>query len=341
MIRPISLMIDSGAFNSWSRGITLDIKKYIAFIKRNEHLIYSYVCMDTIPGFKGQARTLAQVQQSAKLSYENLQHMKGAGLRPIPVFHQSEAFEWLERMLDDGEDYIGFSRNMNKKSQWQQAGAWLDECFRRIKKHRNGAKVRTHGFGITHQKLLARYPWFSADSTAWVIQSSYGHVFIPTFRNGGMDFSLPQCLKVSIRESCSSYQPFGMLSQIERDHVAEYFKSIGTDLLSIIHNKNSRRIIANLQFFKGLENQLNIKIFQASNFRYNSLMNETNVRHRLFSYWDIMDCSTKKLEQYSEGKHEPPITRIAKVDWTKQSYLNTRYANFIERMKIEDCDATD
>ena len=46
----ISIMLDSGAYSSWKRGEHIDLTSYIAFVKRNEHLLASYANLDVIPG---------------------------------------------------------------------------------------------------------------------------------------------------------------------------------------------------------------------------------------------------------------------------------------------------
>src|SRR5260221_8934511 len=107
--KKVQLMLDSGAFSAWNRGEEINIKEYIAYVKRNQHLLHSHVNLDVIPGVHGQRRATDDVESSAKQSYDNLQIMKAAELRPIPVFHHGESLTWLERLLKDGEPYIGLS----------------------------------------------------------------------------------------------------------------------------------------------------------------------------------------------------------------------------------------
>jgi hypothetical protein len=53
--------------------------------------------------------------------------MKDAGLKPLPVFHHGEHFSWLERMLADGESYIGISTAKNLPDLVQRR--WLDDSL--------------------------------------------------------------------------------------------------------------------------------------------------------------------------------------------------------------------
>ena len=54
-----------------------------------------YANLDVIPGRSDRVRTTADAEVSAEQSYRNLQIMKDAGLKPLPVFHHGEHFRWL------------------------------------------------------------------------------------------------------------------------------------------------------------------------------------------------------------------------------------------------------
>src|SRR5690554_1780501 len=106
----VKLMLDSGAFSAWKMNQPIDLRDYIDFLKQTDGLLESYVALDVIPGQGGRmVRTYEAVEASAKASYRNLEIMRDAGLRPIPVFHQGEDFKWLNRLVEDGEEYIGIS----------------------------------------------------------------------------------------------------------------------------------------------------------------------------------------------------------------------------------------
>src|SRR5229473_997813 len=126
----VDLFLDSGAYAAWRRNETLDIYRYIDYIKRNKEYIDYYVNMDVIPGTYGYTPSKQEVDESAKKSYENLQIMKKEGLHPIPVFHQGEDFNWLKRLLSDGEDYVGVSPAEDMMG-WRGISPhlWMDSVF--------------------------------------------------------------------------------------------------------------------------------------------------------------------------------------------------------------------
>jgi hypothetical protein len=109
----IELFLDSGAYTAWTKGQTIDVRDYIKFVREAEPWIAIYANLDVIPGGSDRVRTTADAEASAAQSVRNLQIMKDAGLKPLPVFHQGEHFRWLDRMLVDGEDYIGISTAKN------------------------------------------------------------------------------------------------------------------------------------------------------------------------------------------------------------------------------------
>jgi hypothetical protein len=111
----IKLMLDSGAYSAWTQNQAISIAAYIKFVRECEPYLHTYVNLDVIPGALGRPRTWQDTETAAAQSYRSLQLMKDAGLKPLPVFHQGEDFRWLERMLKDGEEYIGISTAKNQR----------------------------------------------------------------------------------------------------------------------------------------------------------------------------------------------------------------------------------
>lgn len=183
----VRLMLDSGAFTAWTKGEEINLKEYIQYIKDNQSIIDTYFNLDVIPGRKGEKRTPAMVEKSARLSYDNLQKMRKAGLDPIPVFHQGERFYWLEKMLDDGIDYISLGGLGGQTA--RESKIWLDKCFTRLTDKEGRAIIKVHGLGVASFNLLKRYPWYTCDATSWARTSAYGFIYVPAYKNGEPDYS--------------------------------------------------------------------------------------------------------------------------------------------------------
>jgi len=175
-IEHISLIIDSGAFSAWSRGLKIDIDEYLEFC-RDLTKKYSFknvevVNLDKIPAKPGTAPTREQIQESAEISVENAEYMRKKGIIPMEVFHQGEDFSFLDTMIKRPENhYIGISPANDVGVPGRQA--WLNQSFRRVELC---GGIRSHGFGVTSPSLMANNPWTSVDSATYSILAGYGGV---------------------------------------------------------------------------------------------------------------------------------------------------------------------
>jgi hypothetical protein len=188
----IKVFLDSGAYSAWTSKKTINLKDYISFIKDCEPFLDTYVNLDVIPGTIDRMRTMEDVKASAAASYRNLQIMKDAGLRPLPVFHQQEHYSWLEKMLKDGEKYIGISSAKNQTNLVQER--WLDEFFTIVCNKEGWPLVKVHGFGSAHVDMLKRHPYYSVDSAGWRIAAAYGKMYVPQYINNKPDYLRPPVL---------------------------------------------------------------------------------------------------------------------------------------------------
>lgn len=172
----VDLFLDSGAFSAWTQGVEVKIDDYIQFIKDHEDVIDVYANLDVI-GIGGKQPN----KLTAEMTLKNQKIMEAAGLKPMAVFHFGEPFKYLEYYLKRN-DYIalGVAGNSGKKIQ-----PWLDECFSKYICDENGyPKRKIHGFAVTSLSNMIRYPWFSVDSTSWVVTGRTGFIYVPRFRNG-------------------------------------------------------------------------------------------------------------------------------------------------------------
>lgn len=183
----VKLFLDSGVFSAWRLNMSLDIPRYVEFIKRNRDYISAYASMDVIPGTFGKPRTLDEVRHSAKQSYDNHQEMKSLGATPIPIYHRGEDVKWLEQYLKDGEPYIGLAAPLDVITTAEQR-AFLDDCFTRLTDSTGKPFVKTHGFGITTVPTMMRYPWFTCDSTTWSLAAGYGLIYVPAFNGNKINW---------------------------------------------------------------------------------------------------------------------------------------------------------
>ena len=369
--RSVCLMLDSGVFTAWSRGLTLDLDDYISYLRDHQHLLDSHVNMDVIPGQFGQPRTQEQVNTSAEGSYRNQQALKDAGLSPIPVFHQGESFEWLERMIEEGEPYIGISTS---KDVWPRAqDQWLDEVFSILTDGKGRPLVKTHGFGLMRPSSLLRYPFYSVDSTSWVIGAGVGKVLIPVYEKGEPNYlRVPFLVSMSGVQNKSGYKSknhqFEGLGPQYRECITRfladevgitlaearygstgrqkawlvYYQRLGEHLWDIRFEHSHSRVVSQTDIdlskwkFVGPWKVSMVFATDISRAR-SSLFNDVGAFDRLLSYFVLKDKPSKVLEDYVaygiNGKYRKPIPP---PNWHSEIYRNYRRLNLARRVKEQE-----
>jgi hypothetical protein len=177
--------LDSGAFSLFSRNRDNPeffrsrdfwdyVDDYARFIKKYATAIDYYANVDVI--------------KNPKRTYKIQKYLeKKHGLQPIPVVHYGDDLSWLKLYLEEDHSYIALGgvpagklhfKTQKKMRVWYRD--WADAAFTMICDTPNHLpKCKVHGFGVTQFRNMRRYPWFSVDSTAWVIKSAYGQIMVP------------------------------------------------------------------------------------------------------------------------------------------------------------------
>lgn len=175
MKNKVDLFLDSGAFSAWTQGVEIDIYEYCNFIKEYIDIINVYANLDVI-GIGGKQPN----RLTAEMTYKNQKIMEGEGLEPMPVFHFGEPLDYLEYYTDNYSYLaLGVAGNSGIK-----LIPWLNECFSSyICNDKGFPKIKVHGFAVTSLKVMLRYPWYSVDSTSWVVTGRMGSIYVPRLRN--------------------------------------------------------------------------------------------------------------------------------------------------------------
>jgi hypothetical protein len=163
----VDLFLDSGAFTAFTKNAIIDPKLFAQFIKNSKGIWSAISSLDAI----------GRGEEAAQKSYDNMKILEAEGVRVSPVFHVREPDRWLQRYIDEGYDYIFIGGMVIESSGWlleRLDGLWTHYL---LKDHR--AKVKVHGFGLTDQKLMFRYPWYSVDSSSWLNYGIYGKCVFP------------------------------------------------------------------------------------------------------------------------------------------------------------------
>lgn len=162
------IFMDSGAFSMFTLGIDVDLDAYADYLVRSQDYIEIASNVDVIG--RGQEQG----------SYDNQKYLESLKLpvRVCPVHHARDHDSWLVKYLDEGYDYI-FLGGMVPETTGYLVD-WLDHIWDKYLALPDGsARVKIHGFGLTTFELMERYPWFSVDSTSWVMNTMFGNILVP------------------------------------------------------------------------------------------------------------------------------------------------------------------
>jgi hypothetical protein len=148
-----NVIIDSGAFTVFTKGISIDIDDYLAFCL-NQPKEWTFINLDVIPPYNCSKKEL---ERCVEQSFENYIYLKDKLSNVMPVYHTGEENKWLKKYLNE-TDYVGVGFGEYKKNQ-KVKNKFLEDVFRLT-----GTEYKVHGLGYDNFKGLAKYPFFSVDS---------------------------------------------------------------------------------------------------------------------------------------------------------------------------------
>ncbi len=209
----MKVILDSGAFSAYTKKTEINIEDYILFIKKNQKFLENYINLDVIG--------------SAELSWKNQEYIESKGLKPLPVFHPGDDWKYLERCLEEYDHFcIGGIADTPTNA---RRVPFLDKCFRMICDKDGIPKSKIHGLGVTSPVLLRRYPFYSVDSTSWLMSGATGVIIIPHKRNGKYVYDIDpfKIAASSGSNATGSGQHYDTASDSKRKLVDEYLKHKG------------------------------------------------------------------------------------------------------------------
>lgn len=160
-----TIFLDSGAFSMFTQGIKVSLSDYAAYVKKGKDYIHIASNIDEIgSGHEEQ-------------SWKNQKQLERFGAKIQPVHHARDSDEWLQKYLAEGYDYIFLGGMVPESTPYLRE--WLDHIWGRYLTNKDGtAKTKVHGFGMTTFELMRRYPWYSVDSTTWVLPARVGEILL-------------------------------------------------------------------------------------------------------------------------------------------------------------------
>lgn len=172
------LMIDSGAFTMHTKGKEINVDEYIEFLnERDEYYSYA-IQVDHIPGEWGKPKTSKEIHEAPIKTFENYIYMISKLKTPsklLPVFHQHEKFEHLERYLNLTPKLEYMCISGDKTLTPKQREDWYKEVFHVIKSSKN-PNIKTHCLGSATFKNAEDFPFESMDATTWIMSAAVGSI---------------------------------------------------------------------------------------------------------------------------------------------------------------------
>lgn len=163
-----NVMIDSGAYSIWNNGRVLNKEELLSFYSKLKayRADLDFINLDVIPGTRGRKPTLAQAIEACEEGWNNYLWFKKKGFNTIPVFHEDDDWDYLERYKEQ-TDFIAISPAND--SSFNKRVIWLNKVYANLK-----ADYKTHGLAATSVRLLQKYPFYSVDSVNWKVPTMWG-----------------------------------------------------------------------------------------------------------------------------------------------------------------------
>lgn len=156
-----NILLDSGAYSAFTRGIKLSVVEYGEFLLKWGHYFVGYFNLDVIGDFDK--------------TWDNQDYLESQGLHPIPVFHYGEPPEIL-RFMTQRYKRIGIGGMVPQSN--SALDKWLPTVFYGKDGREKYPQTKFHALGLTTKHLLDKYPWDSADSTTWLIGKKFREVMM-------------------------------------------------------------------------------------------------------------------------------------------------------------------
>lgn len=224
--------VDSGAYSSHTRGIHLDVDEYIQYTNERDPVIEMFAQVDKIPA----SSSKQDVEQAAKQTWENYLYMRERVNSPqklVPVFHRGEDFKNLLNILDYPEELTFLALGALVGVPTKQREMFIEKSFTLIQKYRPSLKI--HGFGMTNLSLLEQFPFYSADSTSWIMTAINGAIMSP--------FGV---VLVSDQKTHEPGHLFNIAPALQ-EQVIQYVKSFGFDVQDL-SKEHARRCMLNIEY---------------------------------------------------------------------------------------------
>ena len=159
---PVDLFADSGAFSAATKGATINLDDYAAWLRQWAPLLTVQANLDVIGDHEATA--------------VNFDRLRAAGCDPMPTFHTGEPWSVLEELCA-AHPYValgGLALHAVGRAKQLPLMAWLVKAFKIAREH----GTVFHAFGVTSATLIRDLPFYSLDSSTYTMGQRWGLAYI-------------------------------------------------------------------------------------------------------------------------------------------------------------------
>lgn len=177
-----TVLLDSGEFSRWFSGKKINFDAYLEYVRTVKDEVHAAINLDVIPGAPRKDSMPYEMRRACRQSFDRWHQLRKTGALVLPVYHQTDSLDWLQRYIDAGAEYIGISpthaENTDSRMRWLlDTHLLLDRwCNGRL-----GSGVYTHALGVFSPTFLPRLKGlaWSADATTIVTATFRRLLYLP------------------------------------------------------------------------------------------------------------------------------------------------------------------
>jgi hypothetical protein len=164
----VNLFLDSGAFTVRQNGQSFELSKYADFVEKNNDFVSVAANVD--------------IGTSEEIHSNFMYLRKTRGLKKVfPIYQPFMPLTMLEMYLKEYQ-YVGLgTAGFNIGPPKQRKDYEVRYMFRAHEMADKIGNCGYHGFAVTQPKIMKAFPWWSCDSTSWLMGAKFGkmNVFDP------------------------------------------------------------------------------------------------------------------------------------------------------------------
>jgi len=221
--KDVKFFIDSGVYtfinnkeySDWSiEKWESYIKQYLKWVKKNKEIVFAIADLDI--------HSLVGTREVKRLRREYFEpFMQETGIPVCYVWHEPEGIDGFEKMCER-YNYCGISWASEDRDGSEGS---IQQMFNIAREN----DTVIHGYGMTQTSMLSKYPFYTVDSTTWMIGLQYGEI---------------------------SYWTGNKMKRLKKDKWNEYkgkLEKLGIDFRKLKDEDNQELIKANIAPFQQAE----------------------------------------------------------------------------------------